>query len=77
MDIKVLGTGCQKCQSLEKAIREVVSENGIQANVTKVEDIVEIMGLGVMATPAIVVDGIVMIKGRVPSSKEIKTLLIK
>ncbi|MBT3243037.1 MAG: thioredoxin family protein [Bacteroidetes bacterium] len=77
MDIKVLGTGCQKCQSLEKAIREVVSENGIQANVTKVEDIVEIMGFGVMATPAIVVDGIVMIKGRVPSSKEIKTLLIK
>ena len=75
MDIKVLGTGCQKCLTLEKAVKNVVAENGIDADVSKVEDIVEIMGYGVMATPALVVDGKVAIKGRVPSSKEILSVL--
>ncbi len=75
MDVKILGTGCQKCLMLEKAVREVVAENGIDAQVSKVEDIVEIMGFGVMATPAIVVDGQVVVKGRVPSSKEILSFL--
>ena len=77
MEIKVLGTGCAKCIALEKAVKEVVEENGISANITKVEDIVEIMAYGIMATPAIVVDGKVLSKGRVPSSKEIKNLLSK
>ena len=77
MDIKVLGSGCQKCKTLEKAVRDVVAENGIEAEVSKVEDIVEIMAFGVMATPALVVDGKVAIKGRVPSSKEILSILKK
>ena len=75
MDIKVLGTGCQKCLTLEKAVKDVVAENGVEAVVTKVEDIVEIMAYGVMATPALVVDGKVVVKGRVPSSKEILSML--
>jgi len=77
MDIKVLGTGCSKCKSLEKATREAVAEAGIDATVTKVEDIVEIMSYGVMTTPALVVDGKVVVKGKVPSVTEIKSLITK
>lgn len=77
MEIKILGTGCQKCKTLEKLTREVVEQNGIDAGITKVEDIMEIMKYGVMATPALVVNGKVEIKGRVPSSDEIKQLLTR
>ncbi len=77
MDIKVLGTGCPKCKALEKATREAVAETGIDAQVSKVEDIVEIMNYGVMTTPAIVIDGKVVMKGRVPSVEEIKSLILK
>lgn len=77
MEIKVLGTGCTKCKTLEKNTIEAVNELAIDANVTKVEDIVEIMNFGVMTTPALVVDGKVVLKGRVPSVEEIKQLLTK
>jgi len=77
MEIKILGTGCPKCKTLEKLTREVVAENAINASITKVEDIVEIMKFGVMTTPALVVDGKVEIKGRVPSSDEIKQVLTR
>ena len=77
MEIKILGTGCPKCKTLEKLTREVVEQNGIDATITKVEDIVEIMKYGVMTTPALVVDEKVTIKGRIPSTDEIKRLLIK
>jgi small redox-active disulfide protein 2 len=75
MEIKILGTGCAKCKTLEKLTRDVVEQNGIDATVTKVEDFIEIMKLGVMTTPALVVDGKVLVKGRVPSVAEIKELL--
>ncbi len=75
MEIKVLGTGCQKCHTLEKAVRDVVLADNIAADVEKVEDIIEIMNYGVMATPALVVDGKVVVKGRVPSAKEIREFL--
>jgi small redox-active disulfide protein 2 len=75
MEIKVLGTGCAKCKSLEKATIEAVEKAGIQATVTKVEDIVEIMQYGVMSTPALMVDGKVLVKGRVPSVEELTKLL--
>ncbi|MGQ7871428.1 thioredoxin family protein [Sunxiuqinia sp. sy24] len=77
MDIKVLGTGCPKCKALEKATREAVAKSGITAEVTKVEDIVEIMNYGVMTTPALVVDGKVLVKGKVPSVADITLLLTK
>jgi len=77
MNIKILGTGCPKCKTLEKLTREVVEQNGIEATITKVEDIVEIMKYGIMSTPALVVDEKVEIKGRVPSIDEIKKILIK
>jgi small redox-active disulfide protein 2 len=77
MEIKILGPGCSKCKTLDRLTREVVEKNGIQATVTKVEDIMEIMKYGVMSTPALVVDEKVMVKGRVPSSDEIKEILTK
>jgi small redox-active disulfide protein 2 len=77
MDIKVLGTGCPKCKALEKAANDAVSAAGVDATVSKVEDIMQIMQFGVMTTPALVVDGKVLIKGRVPSVDEIKNLITK
>lgn len=77
MEIKILGTGCARCKTLEKLTREVVEQNGIDATITKVEDIVDIMKYGIMATPALVVNGKVEIKGRVPSSDEIRQVLTK
>ena len=77
MEIKILGPGCPKCKSLFTSTREVVEKNGIDAKITKVEDIMEIMKYGVMSTPAFVVDEKVLVKGRVPSSDEIKQLLTK
>ena len=76
MEIKILGAGCTNCNTLEKLTREVVEKNNIDATVTKVEDFIEIMKLGVMTTPALVVDGQVLVKGRVPSVAEIKQLLL-
>ena len=77
MEIKILGTGCPKCKTLEKMTREVVEQNGIEATIIKVEDIMEIMKYGIMTTPALVVNEKVEIKGRVPSADEIKQVLTK
>jgi small redox-active disulfide protein 2 len=77
MEIKILGPGCAKCKTLDKLTHEVVEKNGIKANITKVEDIMEIMKYGIMSTPALVIDEKVVMKGRVPSSEELKQLLIK
>jgi small redox-active disulfide protein 2 len=77
MEIKILGPGCPKCKTLDKLTRDVVEKNGINATITKVEDIMEIMKYGVMSTPALVVDEKVIMKGRVPSSDELKQLLSK
>ena len=77
MEIKILGTGCAKCKTLEKLTREVVSLNGIQATIIKVEDIQEIMKYHILATPALVVNEKVEIKGYVPSASEIKQVLSK
>ncbi len=77
MEIKILGTGCAKCKSMERLTRQVVEKNGIQATITKVEDITEIMKYHIMATPALVVNGKVEFKGYVPSASEIKEVLLK
>lgn len=77
MEIKILGTGCPKCKTLEKMTREVVEQNGINATITKVEDIMDIMKYNILSTPALVVNEKVEIKGRVPSSEEIKQVLSK
>lgn len=74
MEIKVLGTGCTKCKTLENAIREAVKKSGIEANINKVEDITEIMKM-TMTTPALVINGKVVVKGRVPSQDELVRIL--
>jgi len=75
MEIKVLGSGCSKCKTLEEITRKVVKDNGIDATIIKVEDIVEIMKYNIMTTPALVVNGKVVAKGRVPSAEEIRKFL--
>ncbi len=77
MEIKVLGTGCPKCKTLEQATRNAVSELGIDANISKVEDIVNIMNYGVMRTPALVIDEKVIFSGKVPSVSELKEIITK
>lgn len=75
MEIKILGTGCGKCKTTYAVIEKVINENNIPATITKVEDIMEIMNYNILATPAVVVDGVVKFKGYVPSEREIKELL--
>lgn len=73
--IEVLGTGCMKCKRLMKNVEAAVKELGIDAEIRKVDDIVEIMDRGVMLTPALAVDGDMKISGRVADVKEIKEIL--
>lgn len=75
MEIKVLGTGCSKCKATYEMVNKVVKENNINATVTKVEDIMEIMKYNVMNMPAIVIDGKIVLSGKTPGEKEIKNLL--
>ena len=76
-DIKILGTGCSNCKTLEKMTLQAIEELKLDAKVTKIEDIVEIMQFGVMTTPALVMDGKVVLKGKVPSITELKQILTK
>jgi len=75
MEIKLLGTGCVNCKKLEANTVEAILKLGIDAEVEKITDIAEIMGYGVIAMPALVVDGEVKMSGRVPNVNEIIELL--
>lgn len=75
MEIKVLGTGCAKCKSLDKVTRKAVEELNLDATVEKVEDIQKIMEYAVMRTPALVVNEKVVLSGQLPKLAEIKELL--
>ncbi len=75
MEIKVLGTGCAKCKALEATVRAVVAQMGLDAQVSKVEDIEAIMDHGVMTTPALVVGEKVVSQGRLLSESQVKKIL--
>lgn len=75
MEIKVLGSGCCKCDDLEQRVKEALSEMGVAAEVNHVTDFREIMKYGVMQTPALVVDGKVKVAGRIPNKPELVNLL--
>jgi small redox-active disulfide protein 2 len=75
MEIKVLGTGCARCKSLEKITKKAVEELNLDASVEKVEDIQKIMEYAVMRTPALVINDRVVLSGHVPKIAEIKDLL--
>ncbi len=74
-DIKVLGPGCAKCEKLKEVTRSAADALGIEYELQKVTDIMEITSYGVMMTPALVVDGAVKVTGKVPSIEEIKEML--
>ena len=77
MEIKVLGPGCPKCQTLEKNTKDAVAELGLDAEIGKVTDINEIANYGVFMTPGLVVDGEVKLVGKAASKDEIKKILSK
>ena len=71
-EVLVLGPGCAKCKETYKVVERVISENNIDVKLSKIEDIAEMVKFNIMATPAVVVDGTVKIKGHVPSADEVK-----
>jgi len=76
MIIEVLGSGCANCKKLEENVRKACSDLSLKnAEIVKVTDFAKIAEYGVMRTPALVIDGVVRIYGRVPNVDEIKTLL--
>lgn len=77
MDIKILGSGCPKCQRLEQLTREVATERGVEVQVEHVRDIAKMMEYPILGTPALVVDGEVKAAGRMPSKEEIGQWLVK
>ena len=76
MDIKILGPGCQRCQQTENNVKEVVTEIGIDAQIEKVTDAMEIAGYGVFGTPAVLVNGDVKSVGKIPEKEEIKSWIV-
>ena len=77
MKIQVLGTGCPKCKKLAEAAEATASNLGIEYELEKVTDINEIVSFGVIATPALVVDGDVKVTGRIPTTQEMEAMLSK
>jgi small redox-active disulfide protein 2 len=77
MEIKVLGPGCPKCQQTEKVVKEAVAEAGLEAQIEKVTDTMEIAGYGVFGTPAVVIDGEVKSVGKIPSKNDVKSWVQK
>jgi len=75
--IKILGTGCRKCKELEKSAEVATKELNIDAKIEKVEDIGDIIGYGVMKTPALVIDEEVVSAGKLLSVEELKKLLTR
>jgi len=70
--IEILGMGCSRCNQLAERAKDAVKELGIEAEVVKVQDIKAITNYGVLVTPALVVDGVVKVAGKVPKLEEIK-----
>jgi small redox-active disulfide protein 2 len=75
IQIKILGSGCARCESLEKMTRKAVEEMKLKATIEKVGDIQEILRYSVLRTPALVINEKVMFSGEVPGMTELKSLL--
>jgi small redox-active disulfide protein 2 len=74
-NILVLGPGCPKCKTTYNNVKEAIKQLGIEANVSKIEDIEEMMKYNVLTTPVLMIDDVIKIKGRVADVNEIKQLL--
>ena len=75
MEIKILGPGCKNCDNLERNTKEALTALGTEAQIDKVTEFPDIMAYGIMSTPGLVVDGQVVVSGRVPDAKEIQGML--
>ena len=76
MDIKVLGSGCARCQQLEDTVRDVLKELGIEANLEHVRDINKIISYSILTTPGLVINEEVVLSGRVPDRAEVNRLIM-
>lgn len=75
MKIEVLGMGCAKCNDLLETVKAAVQQLNVEAEIAKVDNIKDIMAYGVMKTPALVIDGVVKVSGRVPNKEEVLALI--
>jgi small redox-active disulfide protein 2 len=75
LNVKVLGTGCKKCQTLEASVKEIIKNNNIEATVEKVDDLSAIVSYGVMTTPALVINEKVVSAGSLPKEVQILSWL--
>jgi small redox-active disulfide protein 2 len=73
--IKILGPGCAKCKSTFEVVKKAVEQSGVQADITKIEDLEGMMKYDILTTPVVVINEQIKISGRVPTVDEIKKLL--
>jgi small redox-active disulfide protein 2 len=71
MEIKVCGPGCANCTKAETIVKEAVADSGIDAQILKITDFAEMAKLGVLSTPAVLVNGQIKCVGKVPSKNEV------
>lgn len=77
MNIKVIGAGCENCGKVYEYVCEAVKELGLEAEIEKVEDLIEIVKLGIMSAPAVMIDGKVVSAGKTLKKKDVVKLLEK
>ncbi len=70
-NVKILGTGCANCRNTLALVEQVAKEKGVEIQLEKVEDLPSIMGFGVMSTPGVVIDGVVVHAGGVPAKAKV------
>jgi len=73
--VEILGVGCPKCKFVEKRVKEIIEELGIDVEIKEVTDMSKIMEYDVMATPVVIIDGDVKSEGRTPTREEIEKWL--
>lgn len=77
MRIQIAGPGCSRCQATEKVVNQVCSELNLHPEIEHVYDVLKFTKLGVRLTPAVLIDGKVVVSGRVPAEEELKDILKK
>jgi small redox-active disulfide protein 2 len=75
MKFEVVGSGCRKCIELEKRVREAVAKLGIKAEVEHIYDVSRMVGMGVVSTPALILDGKVILSGMLPTTDYLVSLI--